>query len=296
VAQLTAQGIAGMAAALLRRRLVLASTVSAVDGGDFTGGNGDTVTVRVPQPTTAREQVTPGTQITFDNLSEVPVDVQVLHLYHATKVTDEALTLELVDYARQITLPQVTAVATKAENQIAAVINSRASDISIAADGSDIDAAVLEARELLGRNEVPLDDRFLAVSPEVATFLLQTEQLTMVDHAGTPSALRDAIIGRYRGFTVVESSGIEAGEAAAYHRSGIVWGNVRPATPRGATAVATHTEGGINMRQIFQYMPDYLSDASVVSTFAGASLVAEDGTGTNGTVFKRLVKLGTAAS
>lgn len=296
MAQLTAQGIARMAVALLVRRLVLANTVAAVDGGDFSGGNGDTITVRVPQPATARTQAAPGDEITFDDLTEVPVDVTVAHLYHATKVTDQALTFSLEDYARQITLPQVQAVAARAENQIAAVINAAASQIEIAADGSDIDAAVLEARETLIRANVPQSDLFLAVSPEVATFVLAQDTFQRVDASGSPSALRDAVIGRYRGFTVVESAGIDAGEAMAYHRSGIAWGNVRPATPRGATAVATHTEGGINMRQIFQYMSRYLSDASVVSTFAGAARVPENGTGTNGTDFKRSVKISTATS
>lgn len=296
MAQLTAQGIAGMAVALLTRRLVLPGTVSMVSAGDFAGANGDTVTIRVPQPTAAREQETPGAEIDFDDLTEVPVDVSMKHLYHATKVTDEALTFTLEDFARQITLPQVQAVATAAENQVAAVINARAADITIASDGSDIDTAVLEARETLGRNNVPIDERFLAASPEVVTFLLATDQLTRVDAAGSPSALREAVVGRYRGFTVVESAGLDAGEAAAYHRSGIAWGNVRPATPRGATATATHTEGGVTLRQIFQYMPTVLSDASVVSTFAGAALVAENGTGTNGTSFKRIVKLATAGS
>ncbi len=296
MAQLTAQGIARLAVALLTRRLVLPATVSMVDGGDFGGGNGDTVTIRVPQPATAREQVTPGDTITYDNLTEVPVSLRLKHLYHATKITDEALTFAIIDFARQITSPQVQAVATKAEDQVAAVINARATDITVSADGSDIDASVLEARTTLTRNLVPPDDRFLAVSPEFGELILAQDTFQRVDASGSPSALRDAVIGRYRGFTVVESAGLTAGQAAAYHRSGIAWGNLRPATPRGAVATATHSEGGVTLRQIFDYDPSVLSDRSIVSTFAGAALVPEDGTGTNGTIFKRLVKLSTGAS
>jgi hypothetical protein len=296
MAQLTAQGIARLAVALLTRRLVLPATVSMVDGGDFGGGNGDTVTIRVPQPATAREQTTAGDAITYDDLTEVPVSVRLKHLYHATKVTDQALTFAIVDFGRQITAPQVQAVATKAEDQVASAINARATDITAAADGSDVDAAVLEARTTLTRNLVPFDDRFLAVSPEFGELILAQDTFQRVDASGSPSALRDAIIGRYRGFTVVESAGLTAGQAAAYHRSGIAWGNLRPATPQGAVATATHSEGGVTLRQIFDYDPNVLSDRSVVSTFAGAALVPEDGTGTNGTVFKRIVKLSTGAS
>jgi len=296
VAQLTAQGIAGLAVELLTRQLVLPATVARIDGGDFTGGNGDTVTIRVPQPTSAREQTNPGDTITWDDLNEVPVAVKLKHLYHATRISDQALTWTLTNFGRQITLPQVAAVATAAENQVAAAINARAADITVAADGSNIDAAVLEARTILGRNLVPMDNRFLAVSPEFGEFLLASEKLTDASQSGSPSALREAIIGRYRGFTVVESAGLTAGEAAAYHRSGIAWGNLRPATPTGAASTATHSEGGITLRQLFHYNPLILSDQSVVSTFAGAALVPEDGTGTNGTIFKRIVKLATADS
>ncbi len=296
MAQLTAQGIAALSVALLRRQLVLAATVSTVDGGEFTGGNGDTITVRVPQPATAREQTNPGDTITWDDLNEVPVALRVKHLYHATRISDQALTMTLRNFGQQITLPQVVAVATKAEDQVAAVINARSADINVSADGSDVDAAVLEARTTLSRNLVPPGDRFLAVSPEFGEFLLASGKLTDVSQSGSDSALREAVIGRYRGFTVVESAGLDAGEAAAYHRSGITWGNVRPATPQGAAVTAAHTEGGINMRQIFHYNPLILSDQSVVSTFAGAALVPEDGTGTNGTIFKRIVKFGTSDS
>jgi hypothetical protein len=285
-----------MAVALLTRQLVLPATVSMIDGGDFTGGNGDTVTIRVPQPATAREQANAGDTITWDDLSEVPVTVRLKHLYHATRITDQALTMQLVDFARQITLPQVSAVATAAEDQVAAAINAKAADIVVAGDGSDVDVAVLEARTTLTRNKVPFSERFLAVSPEFGEFILAQDTFSRVDASGSPSALRDAVIGRYRGFTVVESAGLDAGEAAAYHRSGVAWGNLRPATPQGAASTASHSEGGVTLRQIFQYNPLILSDQSVVSTFAGAALVPENGTGTNGTDFRRIVKLGTSGS
>jgi len=296
VAQLTAQGISRLAVELLSRQLVLAATVATVDGGDFAGANGDKITVRVPQPATAREQTNPGDTITWDDLNEVPVTVALKHLYHATRISDQALTWSLVDFGRQITLPQVQAVAKKAEDQIAAVINSRTTDIEVSATGSDVDAAVLEARTTLGRNEAPMGDRYLAVSPEFAELILAQENFSRVDASGSSSALREAVIGRYRGFWVVESSGIDPGEAMAYHKSGIVWANLRPASPGGAAKTATHSEGGITLRQILHYNPLILSDQSVVSTFAGAALVAEDGTGTNGTVFKRAVKLAATGS
>jgi len=293
VAVLTAQGISSLAIELLTRLLVLPMTASRVPGGEFAGSNGDTITVRVPQPSTARTQSTPGGTITYDDVDEVAVDVTLAHLYHAKLVSDEELSLNLEDFGRQITRVQVAAVATRAENQMATVMNNLSSDLTVEVDGSNIDEVILEARELLGRNDVPLTDRWLAVSPEVATFLLAADLLARVDASGSSSALREAIIGRYRGFTVVESSGLAAGRAAAYHQSGFAFANRVPVSPRGATSTATAEAGGIGMRQIFQYVPDKLSDATVVSTFAGAVAVPDNDSGTE---FPRIVVLETATS
>ncbi|HEX6685757.1 MAG TPA: P22 phage major capsid protein family protein [Candidatus Limnocylindrales bacterium] len=293
MAVLTAQGISALSVELLTRTLVLPMTVSRIPGAEFAGSNGDTITVRVPQPSAARTQASPGATITYDDVDEVPVDVSLAHLYHAKLVSDEELSLQLEDFGRQITRVQVAAVATRAENQLATAMNDLSADLTVDLDGSNIEAIVLEAREILGRNDVPMDNRFLAVSPEMATFVLALENLSHVDQAGSASALRDAVIGRYRGFTVVESNGLDAGTAVAYHRSGFAWANRVPVSPRGATSSGSAEAGGVGMRQIFQFVPDKLSDASVVSTFAGAAAVPDNDSGTE---FPRIVKIDTAAT
>ena len=284
---LTAKQISAVAVDLLARNLVLPNTVTRNSANEFAGDNGDTVTVRVRQPGEARTQATPGAQITYDDINEVAVDVQLSHLYHATKITDEALSLELVDFASQVTAIQVDAVATRAEDQLAGVMNGLSTDESIASNGSDVGDKILEAREALGAANVPAGDRFLAVSPQVATFLLNEDKFVKVNESGTDSALRDAIIGRLYGFTVVESNALASGTAVAYHRSGFVFANRVPVAPRGANDSASASSGGVGLRQIFQYSPDHLSDASVISTFAGAAAVeGEDATPDSPRIFK----------
>lgn len=290
MAVLTAKGISAVAVELLTRTLVLPMTATRIPGDEFAGSNGDTITVRVPQPSVGRVKALPGDSIVYDDVTEVPVDVQVKHLYHAKLVSDEELSMRLEDFARQITRVQVAAVATDAEAQLATVMNGIASDLAILVDGSNVDAIVLEARELLGRANAPLDNRFLAVSPEVATFILAQDNATRVDASGSSDALRNAIIARYRGFTVVETAGLTAGHAVAYHRSGFAFANRVPVTPRGVTSSATTQAGGVGLRQIFQYVPDKLSDASVLSTFAGAAAVTDAGATT-----PRFVKITTNA-
>lgn len=299
MALLTAQGISQVAIALLERALVLPRTVTSVPGTEFRGSNGDTITVRVPQPSAARTQSTPGAALTADDVDEIAVDVTVSHLYHLKNLTDEEATLELEDFARQISTVQVSSVAIGAEDQLATVMNDLAADgtIEFAATATEADtkAQILAARETLIRNGAPPSDLFAAVSPEIATRILSIQQLTSVSDAGTPSALRDALIGRFLGFMFVESAGLTADTAVFYHRSGFAWANFAPVAPKGLdpAMVSAATRGEIAMRQIFQYAAGNAQDQSLVSTFAGAAAVWEDGASASDN--KRFIKVGTGS-
>lgn len=276
MAFLTSQQVAPQAVGLLSRSIVLPNTVTRIPGELFAGMNGDTITVRTSTPGAARTQATPGATITYDAIAEVGVDVTLSHLYHATRVTDEALSLEIVDFGAQVTSVQVDAVARGAEDLLAAAMNGLASDDTFALAASDADtiATLLGARQALSAANVPAGDRFLAVSADIATRLLTVEGFRSVEQAGDSGALREAVIGKLYGFTIVESNALTAGTAVAYHRSGFVFANRAPVTPRGANDSAVATFGGVSLRHIFQYQPDILSDASVVSTFAGAAVVS----------------------
>ena len=275
MALLTSQQISSLSVGLLSRSLVLPGTVSRIAGPEYTGPNGGTITVSVPQPGAARTQATAGATITYDDVTEVGVDVSLSHLYHAKRVTAEEMTYELVNFGAQILAVQVDAVARGAEDELAAAMNGLASeaDFALAASDADTIATLLEARQALTEANVPSGDRFLAVSADIATRLLTVEGFRSVDQAGDNSALRDATIGRLYGFTIVESNGLDAGTAVAYHRSGFAFANRAPAGVAYATDTAVFSEGGISLRHIFQGQPDILSDASVVSTFAGAAVV-----------------------
>lgn len=300
MAVLAAKGIAALNIELLTRSLVLPMTVSRIPSADYSGPNGGTITVRVPQPGAARTQTNPGDTITYDDVTEIPVDVTLSHLYHGKLVSDQELTYSIEDFGRQVSRVQIDAVATGAEDKIAAVMNALTSDATFdfAASDADTKAVLLAARKFLSDSKCPAADRYLAVSSSVMNRILTHPDFTRADAlgGGPSTALREATIGRIFGMTVVESVALDAGEAVAYHKSGFAFANVTPVKPRGAVDSATATAGGIGLRHIFQYVPDKLSDASVVSTFAGAAAVYENGTGTNGSTRKRFFKIGTDAS
>lgn len=297
MAVLTAQGISSIAIELLTRSLVLPATVTRIPGGEFTGPNGSTITVRVPQPGSALIQATPGTALTPADVNEIPVDVTLEHIYHLKNVTDQEMTYDLENFARQVTRVQTSAVATKAEDQLAGAMNDLAADATIQfalnATPEDTKAVILQARQFLGDNNAPAGDRFFAVSPDIATRVLSVPDFTRVDASGSDSSLRQAVIGRLYGFTFVESNALTAGTAVAYHRSGFVFANRVPVRPRGATDSATATADGVGLRHVFQYDASTASDQSLVSTFAGAAAVWDDAAGTDN---QRFIKIGTSAT
>lgn len=278
MALVTAKQVSEVAIPLLRRSLVLPMTVARAAGTEFSGDNGDTVVVRVPQPGAAREQTTRGDDITFDDINEVGVDLKVKHLYHAKLISDEERTLDIINFASQITAIQVAAVAEGAENTLADEMNGVAAT-ETGVDGSDagvVKAAILDARKALSDADVPASDRYMAVGTSVASAILAIPDFTRVDASGDDDALRNAVIGRLYGFTFVESNALDENSAVAYHRTGFVMANRAPLAPTGAADAAAVADSGLALRQVFQYQPGKLSDASVLSTFAGSKLVDAD--------------------
>lgn len=270
MAVLTAKGISSLAVALLTRSLVLPMTVARIPGGEFAGANGDTITVRVRQPRAAKKQALPGDPITIDSINETPVDVTLAHLYDAVNLTDQDLSLNIEDFGVQVTEPQVAAIATGAEDELAAAMNAVANDqVSV----TDVDLELRNAREELTTADVPAGDRTVAVGPGMLSSILTLDKFVRADATGDSTALRQANAGRIYGMQVIESNAIDTNDAIAYHRSSFAFANRTPVVPRGATSSATATSGGVGMRHIFQYQPANLQDQSVLTTFAGAALV-----------------------
>ncbi len=68
------------------------------------------------------------------------------------------------------------------------------------------DSAVKLIRQALVKAKVPSNQRYLAVNPEAAGFLMDSGgSLFKANENGSDSVIRNGLIGTYRGFTVIES-------------------------------------------------------------------------------------------
>lgn len=275
---------------MLQNELVLGRLVQRYGRADFQGAKNDTINIRIPAVLKAREYEwrTRTNPINYDDLVEFSVPVTLdTHPYSAVRITDEELTLDIDNWGAQVALPQVRAVAESIEGSIATAMAGADTLHTVtwdADDPSDPDAdtrafyrTLTRARRHLNAENVPTEGRIVVLGSAAEEAALNSPHLLEVDKSGFSGTLREAVIGRIAGFTVVGSvNTVDEDFAMAFHPTAFALANVAPEVPRGATAGATAEYEGYAMRWIQDYDPDYLRDRSVYSAFTGTSSV-EDG-------------------
>lgn len=290
---LTAERILAQGLGLLARQLVLPQLVTRLGQADFVGAKDDTVTIRVPSLLRGREYEwrTRTNPIVIDELVEHAVPVVLdKHVYSAVQITDEELTLDIASWGNQVANPQMRAVAEQLESYIADAMADANFRHSVAytppanptADDTSFFDAAVAARKWLNIENVPANGRVILLGANVEEHALRSPHLIKANEAGTDSALRDAVIGRIAGFTVIGNvNSVDPDFAIAFHPTAFAFANFAPAVPAGASAGASDAYQGLAMRWIRDYEATYLRDRSVFSAFAGAASV-EDGRNTWG--------------
>ena len=265
--------------AALRWLTTLPRTVRQDFSTEFVAGRGQTINVRKPISAGTAHTYTAAdraarTAITFNDLTEtwapVTMDTQV---YNAIRLPDDFATFNLESLERQVLVPQAESVVDELTAPLVDEMEAIASDtgLEIAADGANALAVVTKARRILNDRKVPFADRYFAVGTGVAERLLNLKELTSVAESGADGALREGIIGRLRGFTVIEDPALADDFGVAYHRDAFAHVTRPSRQPEGAAKSATVAQDGFALRWIQHYNPLQLEDQSVVDTFVGAT-------------------------
>ncbi|MFC8531930.1 Ig-like domain-containing protein [Nocardia sp. NPDC057227] len=269
---------------LLLREIVLPRIVWTNGIGDFAGTLNDSVTIRIPARTKARRRELRATgsarNIQLDNLTETKIAVELTDdVYNAVPVTDEELTLDIVNFGKQILVPQVRAVVEGLEDDIAKMIQSAPYQTTIhvgTGDGATWEAYV-KARKTLNTSDVDMGERTLVGGAAWEAALLTDPQFVRYDHTGDSNntALREAKIGRIGNTEFVTSNALREGEAYLYHKSAFIFANRAPLVPKGAVYGATRTEAGLSLRAIQDYDAMTSTDRSIVNSYAGYKAVED---------------------
>lgn len=302
-----AEKVVRTALGMLEREITLPALVWRDAGGDFRGVKDDTISLRIPAYTNARSRVLRGGRpITIDNLTETKVDVTLdTDVYKAVAITDEELTLDIVDFGVQVLTPVVHAVARGIEDSLADTITGANYEVSVDLDESDPYLGIVDARIALNNANVPMGGRFLAIGSNVEAALLKSDRLAKFDSTGdnSNSALRESIIGRIAGFTAVSHPALDPDIAVAAHQTAFVLSMQAPVVPDGVTWGTSQSYAGLGMRVIKDY--DFLNvqDRLLADVFVGSNVVEDRGTidadgkfipsddGTDTPIFVRAVEL-----
>ncbi len=293
--------IANTAIGLLYRELTVARTVwtDAVNPGEFTGALNDTVNMRVPARRTARKRtLRAGTAIVNDVSNEFSVPVQLnTDVYNGAPITDEELTLDIVNFGTQILMPQIQAVAEGVEDEIVEEIEGATypSGMVLNPDWTEFKVSGLtdwfkvaaRAARLLDDNYVPVTGRTLLVGSGVKEEIITSDRWSRFDSQGAAASdvLTSRRVGRIADFDVVYSPSIDEDAAYAYHRTAFVLATRAPAVPRGATAATVRAAGpvqgsagcydGLSVRWLSDYDYTNTTDRSLVNTWVGTATVTD---------------------
>lgn len=232
---------------------------------DFTGKQGDTVTIRKPAVFTA-EEFNRSAGVTIQAADEDSTTVALNKIANVSfAVTDEEMTLEVEDFENQLLVPAMEAIVQKVDGDLAEALIDAAEGAGgggTATMNSVASDAVIEARTALGRNKLPTSDRHAVLSPEGAGVALADDLFVEADKSGATDALREGSIGRVFGFDTYESQvfGLGAGDkgvadGVAFHRSAVTLA-VRPLdVPRGLPSdkVAVENYKGLSLRTTYSY-------------------------------------------
>lgn len=272
---------------LLERELVTPFATTRVADDFFNGAKNDTVTLRVGGlRAVARdyEWRTRTAPIVMDDITGAEDGIAVkldTHIYSATGLTDEQMTLDEINFATEVLRPQVEAVTGRIETKVTdAFANAPFADtITFGDANADPYLVALEANRVLDTHKVaPRSGRVMLVGSNIAANFLASDRIARYDSAGdlNRQALKEATIGSLANTPIIVADALDPDEGYLLHRSAMVLGNVAPVVPQGATAGRTMRQNGFAARWIQDYDPNYLRDRSVVSSFMGVTSVNDE--------------------
>lgn len=282
VTTIKATKVVNTALGLLLRQLTLPQLVWRDPVGDFAGVFNDTISVRLPAYAPAHSRVLrSGSARTKDSINERKVDLTLdTDIYKWIGISDEVLTLDIVDFAMQVLNPITLGIAQALEDKLATTITGASYENTISfvesTDDPYSDIAV-KARTYLNNAFVPYDGRVIVVGSTAEAAFLNSDRFIKANESGSTETLREAIIGRVAGFTVVSSPAIPADEAYAFHRTAFAMSSRIPVVPSGAPWGAQNSYQGFSLRFVRAFDIDNVEDQLAADSWVGCSAVEDDG-------------------
>lgn len=267
---------------LLVRDLTLPQIVWRDPVGDFGGVKNDTISIRLPAYAPAHQRVMrAGTSRTKDEIHERKVDLTLdTDIYKWIGISDEELTLDIVDFGAQVLVPISQGIALGVEGKLASVITAASYENTITFNSASQDPykdVAVTARQYLSAANVPLEGRSIICGSQLEASFLRSDDFVRADRSGTTQTLREALIGRVAGFDVYTTNAVAPDEAYAFHRTAYAMSSKIPAVPDGAPWGARQSYQGIQMRAVRAFDIEHVEDQLAFDSWLGAAAVKDYG-------------------
>lgn len=280
------QQVLSTAIALVRDDLALAATVNRDYEDSFGGGRGTVVNVRVPITLKARRRklTADGTAITADTISEQTVPVTITeHVYSAVDVSDVQMRMDIRDFTRQVSVPQVRGIVEDLENLVVETMQALPETLTIPYAAATPHLTFTKARKMLRDLGLPASDIWAACGTGVYSELVDANAISDASQSGSTEALRNANVGKVRGFMTIENNRLDDDEIVFYGRDSFTLAIRAPFPPDGAAFSASESDNGFAMTWVKDYDSNILKDRSIFQTYAGCQSMqvkrlAKDGT------------------
>jgi hypothetical protein len=283
---------------VLTQTSILPMLFTRVADDTFTGTQGDTVSMRVPGVNLGlravarkyewRERRAP---IVTDDIVQSGRKMDLtfgVHTYSATELTDEHFTMDEVDLATEVVMPQAESVAKDLEYDIQDAFGQLRTKVTLAFNPGDdpYDFAVDAQAELSGFKVAPNDgNRTWLVGTNVAKEILKSDRITRYDSfgQGNQDALLRGQIANLAGLNIVQHTDVNPNFSMIFHKTGLIVGTVAPKIPP-TTAVsgARLSQRGFALRHIIDYDSSFMAMRSVVSCFSGINPLYDERIGGTG--------------
>lgn len=148
------------------------------------------------------------------------------HFQTLVRLEDIADVQSIVDVPGEILQRAARGMAKKFDAAIYAALKAGASASApdhiidhFSASGAMTRTKILQARSLLNLQDVPMDDRFLVISPTQESELLDIDQFVSAEKYGSSVPLITGELGRLFGFRIIMTTVAEDNVALYYHRT-----------------------------------------------------------------------------
>lgn len=269
--------------AALNKYSVLPFAFKRLPSDIITGARDDKVAVfRTAGITRARdyEWRTRTAPIVLDRIARTETVISLgEHIVQAVPVTDEEFTLDVSNFAAEVTTPQATAIVQRLEGKVLQALKTKANfkhtNLDAAAADDPYDKA-LDWSSILDLQGTPTEGRKLLVGANVKKWIMKSESLLKYDLSQANTAYRQATFGQIANFDVVSSPLLDPNDIYAVHETALVVANKAPLAPPDSTYSAALSSDGWSMRVARDFDLRYAQTVSLLSTFVGVEPVLDD--------------------